>query len=731
MGVRRALAIAGVWAALSAGMVGAAPAPGVRVTGVKLGLGSSYKIGSWAPVLVHVDARPNGFVGSLHLRMADSDDATAVTPRPIHLPAGPVSGARTLMSYVKPGSGHGSLDVALRDARGALVASYELGVGSGLTEGLHQEQKLIVSVGPAAGLRKLLTRKAHLERYDLAELRTVEELPRRWYGYEAADWVVWTTGDEGTTRRIVRRLGDDQKQALVEWVRRGGRLVLSVGRRWEEVTKSFLADLLPEPLARLEPAVEVDGLPANFGGRRGLPCAVLRSYNVPNPRLVVRPIHWRIQSETAGLPLVVSYTCGFGEVVLLCFDVDRVSPDGESGAQKLWQKLLSVQVEESDDMGAGATRLGPGRVTQRDITDLASPLKANLDHFESVKPIPFTLVALLSFVYILLIGPVDYLLLKKVLRRMELTWVTFTVMVVGVSVLAYYVAYAVKGRHMRVNQIDVVDVNVADRTIRGTSWFTLFSPANDRLSLSLDRPNATMSWLGKPEAGFGGMYRMRSGAMLQGEYAYGPQAASLVNVPVAIWSTKSATASWYGEWGRQFSSKLVARPGGFAARGTVTNRWGADLEDAVVAYARRVYFVGRLRQGQTVALESLRSRNLSSWLERQAGFSGGKTEAVGRMVDRFDPDAARTDADEVMRLMMFFSRVPRRYLTQSGSSRIANAQFRSIDLSGHLDHGYAILVGRAQSGGPTLAIDRWSAAKVHAATYVRAIMPVAKGARAE
>ena len=72
-------------------------------------------------------------------------------------------------------------------------------------------------------------------------------------------------------------------------------------------------------------------------------------------------------------------------------------------------------------------------------------------------------MAFFIFLYILLIGPGDYFFLKKVLKRMELTWITFPTIVVTVSLLAYYAAYLFKGNDLLVNQVDVVDVDQVDR----------------------------------------------------------------------------------------------------------------------------------------------------------------------------------------------------------------------------------------------------------------------------
>ena len=114
-----------------------------------------------------------------------------------------------------------------------------------------------------------------------------------------------------------------------------------------------------------------------------------------------------------------------------------------------------------------------------------------------MKLIPFGWVAFFIFLYILLIGPGDYLFLKKVLKRMELTWITFPTIVVTVSLLAYYAAYRLKGNDLLVNKVDVVDVDQAGGPGRGAGrWLSLFSPQNrdyniGLVPLPLDRDHAS------------------------------------------------------------------------------------------------------------------------------------------------------------------------------------------------------------------------------------------------
>ena len=67
-----------------------------------------------------------------------------------------------------------------------------------------------------------------------------------------------------------------------------------------------------------------------------------------------------------------------------------------------------------------------GRNTGDDASDAElGSLVQQLENYEGVPVISFGWVALFILLYILLIGPVDYLFLKKVLSRLELTWITF------------------------------------------------------------------------------------------------------------------------------------------------------------------------------------------------------------------------------------------------------------------------------------------------------------------
>ena len=88
---------------------------------------------------------------------------------------------------------------------------------------------------------------------------------------------------------------------------------------------------------------------------------------------------------------------------------------------------------------------------------------------------------MLIVLYILLIGPIEYFFLKRVLGRLELTWITFPIIVLTVSLAAYFTAYSLKGRDLRVNKIDVVDVDPAGRASRWDDVVHRLQPADRQL----------------------------------------------------------------------------------------------------------------------------------------------------------------------------------------------------------------------------------------------------------
>jgi hypothetical protein len=133
--------------------------------------------------------------------------------------------------------------------------------------------------------------------------------------------------------------------------------------------------------------------------------------------------------------------------------------------------------------------------------------------------------------------------------------------VLFVSAVAYFTAYHLKGKDLRIRKVDMVDVDLSANQAQmvGHTWFTLFSPRIQHYTIGVEpvagswvpeaKGNAKpadvlVSWLSRP-TDTRGMARTRSQSFFRRTYDYAdPEADGLKGVPIQVWSTKSFTASW-------------------------------------------------------------------------------------------------------------------------------------------------------------------------------------------
>jgi hypothetical protein len=342
-----------------------------------------------------------------------------------------------------------------------------------------------------------------------------------------------------------------------------------------------------------------------------------------------------------------------------------------------------------------------------------------------------------------LIGPGDYFFLKKVLKRMELTWITFPTIVVTVSLLAYFAAYRLKGNDLLVNKVDVIDVDQPAGLVRGRTVLSLFSPQNrdyniafvpvspsgeDEVSpLASARDEGARSpqgtrlettWFSIPEAQFGGMGGAnRRFSFIGSGYSYEPTSGMerLENVRVPIWSTRAVTARWLGPGGSPVESEL--RPMGTdSLAGTITNRHRYAIEDAILAYGKQVYVLGTLAPGASLKVELSPVRTLAGHL---------RDRAVGFQTDQNWNRNAKINRADLLLAMMFRDSETNR----GGEAPLGNVALHDMDLTGQLSLERPMLVGRIKRPGTQLILENApSTPRIDQTTMIRIILPLRRNA---
>jgi hypothetical protein len=610
--------------------------------------------GVWTPVQVTLKAGAEDVTqGSFRLAVETADGEAVPYVYTAPVPAIPANGERIVFAYVRPSSAGSSFDVKLQKADGETVetrAGLQRDPSSAKREVLEPREVFFLTIGSRLhGLKVASKPEAQAEDEDapvpgFASIENVAAMPDRWFGYEAVDVIVLTTASDAFVNQLLemdKKFGDARRDALFDWVRRGGRLVLSVGRNQQGVARW------------LEKVPLVDCAVKDKGTRSALPnvsfwCGHnaqekkgLR--NVEIARVTPGPNSYGLVWEDAGegdlerRPVILQASCGLGRVVLVAFDLDAPPFSTWEGQAAFWKKL---QGEIGPRPAAANVNRPAGASGQRG--ELGAELKQALESFGDVPVISFGWVALFILFYIVLVGPLDYLLLKKVFKRLELTWITFPILVLVVSVAAYATAYYFKGDDLRVNKIDLVEIDLGvPGQVYGTSWFTLFSPRIQNYTIGLEPaapewggrwaeesadapvPPMMVATLEGPEQSLGG----NSQSVFRRPYEYAEDAGGIVRLPIPVWATRSFTASWRvplkdraGDRPPAIQAELrVSRLDPDSLTGAFTNNLPAELQSAVLFFHGKGYLLGDLVPGETREVGPLferggQSRTLQGWI---------------------------------------------------------------------------------------------------------------------
>lgn len=250
----------------------------------------------------------------------------------------------------------------------------------------------------------------------------VEDLPERLEGWATLDRLIWQDVDSST-------LTDAQLAALRGWIAGGGRLIIAGGTTGIGALSGFPDDLLP-----YRPSATIDVAAASIAGLVGpLPVDA-----TDLPAAAGELGRGRALASSGDRVIAGELEYGSGSVTILGFDPTTAWLAATRDVEAMWRRFLP-------------NRSAGGPVITSDDSQIASAV-AQLASL-ALPPIG-GLIALLGG-YILLIGPVNYLVLRRLDRR-ELAWITMPVLIAAFAVSAYGFGTALRGSDLIVNEVAIV-----------------------------------------------------------------------------------------------------------------------------------------------------------------------------------------------------------------------------------------------------------------------------------
>jgi len=355
-----------------------------------------------------------------------------------------------------------------------------------------------------------------------------ENLPDRWTGYNVVDVLVWSQPDPTA-------VSEEQLAALGQYVGLGGTLVVAVTDRWQLVRDSSLAELLPVELRGAVEATDVDPLMRALE----LPQEPRRDQTVLVANAMARGLDEQVRAVDGERVLWATREYGLGRVVFLGVDPAMYPVKGGVDRGEFWRRVswmpepvggqrkttdVSAQLYEElsgnapnlDALQGGKFKLAPETAISECVHDAAAlgntnfgwtsgyyygasaidswynSVRQKLVDIPALKPLPLGWILAFALVYLLSIGPVDYLVLRW-LGRQEWTWITFPLMIAVFFVAATIGTTAAKGRKAVMTRLEVVDVFEPDGLWRGQSYVGIFASQRASLTLQSQRTQSVVS----------------------------------------------------------------------------------------------------------------------------------------------------------------------------------------------------------------------------------------------
>ncbi len=257
---RRLLAISILMASVSL-RAGEQTTESTPIGDVRVGFNGRYRVGHWTPVWVTIRGGNSGVVGRLEITLPDGSGVTSIVQsRRVSVAAGT---EQTIVGYAKFGRVRGGLSVGVVGEDGVIV-SKRLSPDE-VPDAVLSSQQLVLTLGEPAGVDEaiLLRRGKDSEKAIHAALHDARDLPDRWLGYDGVSVAVLTGGPSS----LADGMSAEQLDALDRWVQLGGRLILCVGARGQELLgpEGRLARFTPGRFERVAEQRQTSGL-ESFAG---------------------------------------------------------------------------------------------------------------------------------------------------------------------------------------------------------------------------------------------------------------------------------------------------------------------------------------------------------------------------------------------------------------------------------------------------------------------------------
>ncbi len=416
---------------------------------IEVGFDSFFRPTEWTPVRIQVKNNGESVTGRLVIRPETSGTVVGnAFSTPIDLPSG---AEKAEMINIQARTFPDSLRVELIDDEDFVVASQE----ATLIDLRQQDQLYAVVTGATSDTISLSA--VHIGGYEAEQAQwDINNIPDNAIALQSLDMMVLLNIDS-------ENLATAQRTAIQQWVEWGGHLVVIGGPSAQSTAQAF-TDILPFVPEDNQSIEDLTALALYSGDTKTelLDRTIIATGTVTDTARVI------VTADE--IPLLVRRDLGAGVIDYLTADPTLEPLASWDNLSQLWIKIL-------------ATR-SPQPVWTEGFTrpEWGAESIANLPGVDLLPPIQT--LCLFLFAYIMLIGPVNYIILSR-LNRNGWGWITIPLVTFIFTAIAWTVGFNLRGSEIIVSRTTVIQSWVDSETAKLDQFMGVLSPRRSNYSLSV------------------------------------------------------------------------------------------------------------------------------------------------------------------------------------------------------------------------------------------------------
>lgn len=389
-----------------------------------------------------------------------------------------------------------------------------------------------------------------------------------------------------------------QLNALQNWTEQGGSLILIGGPEWHPSLGTLPANLMPFQIfgsstippgtKLLPPGVSITSTANPHNTSVSLNTPVPISVATLKPQTVSDKSQVILTSQKA--PLMIQTQLEQGTIIYLAFDPTLEPILGWQGSGALWNSLV---LRSRGDQILHHYGISSGLVSasQQSEPVLANRMSGFLQSLlPSSIPPPWHLLGILFLCYLLLLGPVRFLLVKR-LKGRYWSWRIILSSIIIFSLLSYGLAYIEKGSSTLSDSISIAQFSQNGTSVHISTYMGVFVPNEGDYQIQVPGNTLVQPSPDNLSAPSG---------PLTAAHTTVEQLKSSANVnlqDVNIWTLHTLLTEQDRQVRKGLTSQLALQNGFLV--GTVTNTFSYALNDAFLLTPNDAFKLGHLSAGET------------------------------------------------------------------------------------------------------------------------------------